>query len=179
MKEPLFELLLKEKHAQEFHAILSCNEKTQQFGLSLTEDDVKELIVCQNHSLRKYGRVELGKSILEKIIFTFSDSTYISQSNYKAALEALQDIFYEFKNEAQDALTDDELLEFMNEQYNGVCDGDLDYLEGTCLPAFAQSIREGYTGYQSSGGRGEYSRLDPVPRWDADMYQEILKELFW
>ncbi|SHK64219.1 hypothetical protein SAMN02745243_03399 [Hespellia stercorisuis DSM 15480] len=78
-----------------------------------------------------------------------------------------------------DEITDDELLEFMKEQFDGVCCGDLDYLEGTCLAVFAQAIRAGYQGHVRSGGQGEFQQFDIVERWDREMYMEALKELFW
>lgn len=179
MEKDMFELLLKEKQNQELAVLIAVNEKTEQFGLSLTEDDARALMICRDRSLRKYQRAEFGEGILEKLIFIFCDSQYISQDNYRQAMERLQDIFYEFKNEAQELLTDDELLTFMREQYDGVCCGDLEYLEGTCLEAFAEAIRAGYRGYQKTGGQGEYEKFDHVTRWDKEVYMEILQELFW
>ena len=52
--------------------------------------------------------------------------------NYVETLVRLQEIFYLYKNEVQDNLTDDELLHLMKEQFEFLCFGDLDYLEGTC-----------------------------------------------
>ena len=43
-------------------------------------------------------------------------------------------------------ITDDELLHLMKEQFELLCFGDLDYLEGTCLADFAQAVRAGYEG---------------------------------
>ncbi len=84
-----------------------------------------------------------------------------------------------YKNEMQDEITDEELLNFMKEQFETVCYGDLDYLEGTCLDIFAQAIRAGYRGYQQTQGRGEFEKFDIVPRWDRGLYLETLKELCW
>ena len=39
---------------------------------------------------------------------------------------------------------DDELLHLMKEQFDQICFGDLEYLEGTCLYHFSQAIRAGY-----------------------------------
>jgi len=177
--QDMFQLILEEKKKQELANILTCNEKSSQFGLTLTEHDAQELMVCRNESLKRYQRAEFGTGILEKLIDTFCDSQYIHQSNYTETLEQLQDIFYEFKNEALDLLTDDELLTFMKEQFEGVCSGDLEYLEGTCLDKFAEAVRGGYRGYQGTGGAGEYQQFDLVMRWDKNVYLEILKELFW
>ena len=90
----------------------------------------------------------------------------------------LQEIFYLYKNEMQDEISDEELLHFMKEQFEGVCFGDLGYLEGTCLQIFAEAVRAGYRGYQASEGYGEYTELDEVKRWDRDLYLEALYDLF-
>ena len=78
-----------------------------------------------------------------------------------------------------DLISDDELLHFMKEQFETICYGDLEYLEGTCLTGFAEAIRAGYRGYKESEGYGEYAQFDAVPRWDYNLYLETLKELFW
>ena len=90
----------------------------------------------------------------------------------------LQEIFYLYKNEMHDEITDDELLHLMKEQFENICFGDLDYLESTCL-ANCGAIRAGYDGYKGSDGYGEYSKFDDVKRWDYDLYLETLKELCW
>ena len=70
------------------------------------------------------------------------------------------------------------LFILMKEQFELICFGDLDYLEGTCLANFAQAIRAGYDGYKNSDGYGEYSKFDEVERWDYELYLETLKELW-
>ena len=42
------------------------NQKTEKFGLTLTEQEAKELIVRRNESLKKYGRVEFGRGIFRQ-----------------------------------------------------------------------------------------------------------------
>ena len=140
MNESLLEVLQSQKEKKELSVLMQCNEKTESFGLSLTEEDAHELVLCRNASLKKYRRVEFGEGILDKLIFTFCDSQYINQENYREIMEELQDIFYSFKNEAMDLLTDDELLTFMKEQFEEICMGDTEYLESTCLPRFASAM---------------------------------------
>ena len=84
-----------------------------------------------------------------------------------------------YKNEMNDEITDDELLHFMKEQFDNVCFGDMEYLEGTCLSIFAQAIRAGYRGFQKTEGRQEYEQFDEVQRWDYELYLEALKNLCW
>ncbi|MGC4018047.1 MAG: DUF6323 family protein [Muricomes sp.] len=179
MEEDIFQFLERVKQKEELSVLSSLNQKTEKFGLSLKEKEMTELMECRNQSLKAHGRVEFGDGILDKVIYVFCDSQYINQQNYFETLVRLQDIFYEFKNAALDLMTDDEIFAFMREQFETVCAGDLDYLEGTCMENFTAAVRAGYEGYKESGGTGEYAQFDEVPRWDKELYMQVLKELFW
>lgn len=170
--------LLEGAKKQQLASVLNMNKKTERYGLSLSEEEARELTYEKNETLKIQRRVELGTSVLPMLIEEFCDSSYISQNNYKDTLIRLQDIFFEFKSEMEDEITDQELLHFMREQFDGVCFGDLDYLEGTCLEIFASAIRAGYGGYHNTDGRGEFSQFDMVVRWDRGLYEAALEALF-
>ena len=157
--------------------VLETNQTTAQFGLSLTAQDAELILEERKNVLKEQKRVEFGQGIIPKIIFEFCDSDYIDQNNYVDTIVRLQEIFYLYKNEMQDEITDDELLHLMKEQFEKICFGDLDYLEGTCLSNFAQAIRAGYEGYKATDGYGEYSKFDEVKRWDYELYLEALNAL--
>lgn len=123
--------------------ILETNVYTEKFGLSLTKEDVKLLIQERCNTLKEQQRIEFGEGILTKLIFTFCDSLYIEQRNYLETIIRLQEIFYLYKNESMDGLTDDELLEVMKNAFDGECEGALEYLEDTILENLARSIRRG------------------------------------
>ncbi len=169
------ELMSKQTQVKE---VLARNRDTEKFGLALSEKEAQLLVAERGEVLRKERRVEFGQGILPKIIDSFCDSAYITQDSYCDTLIRLQEIFFLYKNEMLDEITDDELLEFMREQFDGVCCGDLDYLEGTCLDLFAQAIRAGYSGYEATGGRGEFEKFDLVKRWDKELYLAALMDLF-
>mgnify|MGYP001108196352 FL=1 len=169
------ELMSKQTQVKE---VLARNRDTEKFGLALSEREAQLLVAERGEVLRKERRVEFGQGILPKIIDTFCDSAYITQDSYCDTLIRLQEIFFLYKNEMLDEITDDELLEFMREQFDGVCCGELDYLEGTCLDLFAQAIRAGYSGYEATGGRGEFEKFDLVKRWDKELYLAALMDLF-
>ena len=128
--------------ANQIQKVISMNEKTQAYGLVLTEDDAKFLVEQKQECLKEQQRIEFGETILSKLIFTFCDSAYISQSDYVETISRLQEIFYLYKNESMDILTDDELLSYMKEAFEGECQGSLEYLEETVLEEFARKIRE-------------------------------------
>ena len=155
------------------------NQYTERYGLSLTEEDAGLLVQERTNSLREQRRVEFGERILPAMIREFCDSEYVTQDNYVETLIRLQDIFYLYKNEMQDEITDEELLHFMKEQFESVCFGDMEYLEGTCLELFSRAIRAGYRGHHRTDGRGEFTKFDEVKRWDRELYLEVLKELCW
>lgn len=153
------------------------NQYTEKYGLTLSPEDTEILLAEKKQILKKERRVEFGESLRPRIIYTFCDSSYISQDEYVDTLVRLQEIFYLYKNEMQDEITDEELLNFMKEQFETVCFGDLQYLEGTCLDLFAQAIRAGYGGYSETQGRGEFSRFDIVQRWDKELYLLALSQI--
>ncbi|WP_138374020.1 MULTISPECIES: DUF6323 family protein [Oscillospiraceae] len=159
--------------------VLETNQRAERYGLTLSEEEAGLILEERGRALKEQKRVEFGEGILPKIIDEFCDSAYLDQEHYVETLIRLQDIFYLYKNEMMDEITDDELLHFMKEQYEEICFGDLDYLESTCLSNFAQAIRAGYSGFRVSDGRNEYGQFDEVTRWDHELYMEALRELCW
>ena len=159
--------------------VLESNQYTEQYGLTLNKKDTEILLEERKNALKAQSRIEFSQSILPKIIYTFCDSSYINQDNYVETLARLQETFYLYKNEMMDEITDDELLNFMKEQFESICYGDLEYLEETCLDIFAQAVRAGYEGYRKTEGRNEYGKFDEVQRWDKELYLEVLRELCW
>ena len=158
--------------------VVETNQYTEQFGLTLSQQDAQLILENRKTALREQRRVEFGEGIVPVIIREFCDSNYIEQSNYVDTVIRLQEIFYLYKNEMNDEITDDELIHLMKEQYEKLCFGDLDYLESTCLADFAQAIRAGYEGYKDTDGYGEYAKFDLNERWNHELYLEALKELF-
>ena len=141
------------QNQNQLQKIMLTNQVTEKYGLILSEQDAELILAERTEVLKEQKRVEFGEGIVVKIINEFCDSDYIDQDNYVQTIIRLQEIFYCYKNEMMDEITDDELLYLMKEQFENVCCGDLDYLEGTCLTDFAEKVRKGYRGYQYSGGR--------------------------
>ncbi|NMM62610.1 hypothetical protein HBE96_07870 [Clostridium sp. P21] len=132
---------------QVFNDIIKCNEFTSEYGLKLLEEDVKEIINTRNTALEKSGRIEFNGQIISKIITAFCDSPYISQYNYGDTINQLVEIFYNYKNETLDYISDDELIEIMEEKFDNYCQGSLELLEGTVLYKIADNIRNGIKDY--------------------------------
>lgn len=134
--------------------LLACNEKTEAYGLSLTAQQAMALASTQADTLKKTGRIEFGGGVTHKLILAFHDSPYISQSNYEDTLHELIDLFYSFKNETSDHVSDDALIAYMKKAFNRECRGSLELLAGNALPALAHKI---------NGRRG----VDPFEKLEA------------
>lgn len=135
-----------------YDEIISCNEKTYEYGLKLSEEDVKELINTRATALKRSGRIEFNGQIIDKIILSFCDSPFISQYNYGDTINELVEIFYEYKNETLDVISDDELINIMKENFNNICQGSIELLEGKILYKIAENIRNGVKDYTDISG---------------------------
>ncbi len=129
MEDTFLPALRKAQELAAAEALRACNALSERYGLSLDERQILSLVAAQTESLRSAGRVATGGSILPKLIYAFCDSPYISREDYRDTLAALQVLFYTFKNELADALSDDELIEAMERLFNGRAQGSLEYLE--------------------------------------------------
>lgn len=143
--------------------IEKCNDFTFRFGLTISRKDAIELVETRTFSLRSNGRIEFGSGVIDKIIKGFCDSPYISMYNYVETLHELIQIFYFYKNETLDLISDDELIKFMKNSYDSKCHGSVELLSGRELDKMARNLRYGYAPdyseqneYETEDYDGEY-----------------------
>ena len=127
----------------EITSIEKCNKITSKYGLVLSNKQILGLLEKRKETLKATGRVEFRGGVIEKIIKEFYDSPYINKENYESTLYELIDIFYEYKNETMDLITDDELIDFMKKSFDGVCKGDIEYLAGTIMYQMREKLING------------------------------------
>lgn len=128
---------------EESRRIKKTNEAASRYGLCLSDQEIGELLNRRKEYLSQQQRVEFASGILEKLILAFCDSDFLYQDNYAETIDRLQAIFYLYKNESLDELTDEELIHIMRTAFDGECAGSLEYLESTYLEQFARRIRTG------------------------------------
>ena len=126
-----------EKYTDE---IVEVNQKAKEFGLVLTRDEIKNIIVSRNQVLHSYGRVELGVGVIKELAEVFCASPYVDDNNYVSTLYELQEIFYYMKNETEDKLGDSPLIGIMKDYFDDVCRGSLELLKSK-LDEFAEQFR--------------------------------------
>jgi len=127
--------------AQSADDLLKYNEKTREYGLTLTREQALRLAENRSAALKETGRVEFGKGIIGKLIDAFCDSPYLSRTEYEETLHELTGIFYYYKNETQ--LGDDELIAFMRRAFDGPCKGSLELLSDRELEGLAMRLKTG------------------------------------
>ena len=125
--------IINKRKEMEIANIKKCNEYTSKYGLVLSDNQISNLLERRKETLKETGRIEFREGIVDKLIKEFCDSPYINKENYAETLYELIEIFYEYKNETMDLITDDELLAFMKKSFDGICQGNLEYLSGTIL----------------------------------------------
>jgi len=143
-----FNLMLLDNSYMEKQAvseIMLCNKVIEEYSLVLTEAQAMELVETRSYSLKNLGRIEFGGGTIEKLIVGFAQSPYISQYRYIEFLEELIEIFYYYKNETLDLMSDDDLIKYMRKYFDGVCKGSLDQLKYGELHRMARNIRFGYS----------------------------------
>lgn len=133
-------LLLKQAVSE----VLSCNDITEKYNLLLTNTQAAALVETRVTALKDNGRIEFGAGVIQKIILAFCDSPYISMHNYEETIHELLEIFYYYKNETNDLMSDDELIKFMKISYDSICQGSLELLSGRELNNLARTLRYAY-----------------------------------
>lgn len=123
--------------------LLQTNEISQKHGLVLTAQQAQEILLARNRALSSHGRLELGNETVKKIITAFCTSAYIYQDEYAAIISELVEVFYYMKNETEDYISDDDLIEIMRDGFETVCQGSVELLRHREMDQLARQIREG------------------------------------
>lgn len=83
----------------------------------LTKENVLELINNKNSALKEIGRIDLTNSILENIILTFTNSSFIDKNNYMYIFLSLTEIFLCYENIFSKKISSEELLKYLKDEF--------------------------------------------------------------
>lgn len=122
--------------------IVELNKTTEKYDLTLTKEQVMDLVKNRDVILKEVGRIELGTGILEKIIYEFCDSPYLYKDEYLDILEELTTIFYEYRCEFDGKLTDDQIIKYMKNKFDTTCNGSLELLKCKELEYLKEHLKE-------------------------------------
>lgn len=136
-------LNLEQSSLSEFYAneLLQTNKEIEKYGLKLTLEDAKQIIKQRNRTLKCYGRIDLNFDVVKKIIKVFSSSTFIDDKNYVDIIAGLEETFYYLKNETEDQIGDDKLINIMKNLFENSCEGSVELLNSK-LEEFSRTFRK-------------------------------------
>lgn len=125
----------------ERNELLETNIESGDYGLALSESDVKDIINSRDNTLKGYGRIELDIKVTKQLIENIYTSQYTNVDNYLEAINDMQEIFYYLKNETNDKICDDEIIEILGEFYEKFS-GNMDNVRGEA-DEFAKKFKFG------------------------------------
>ena len=105
-----------------------CDELARRYGMQLTQLQFQRLTQARRQALQDTGRIDFGGGVLDQLVYAFCDSLFVESRSFASFLEQMQELFYIFKNETQDAVTDEELIQALAALFNGEAQGSLEYL---------------------------------------------------
>lgn len=100
--------------------LVNMNEITKDKGLVLSQKEIMMLTENKNNTLKDIGRVEIGKSIIDDIVYSFYNSEYIDGDDYFETINELVSIFYMYQDKFSDYLVDEEIVKYMSDCFNEV-----------------------------------------------------------
>lgn len=120
--------------------ILELNERTRQYGLALTPEEAKQVMVARDEALLGTGRVELDIEVSKSLIDRFASSPFMRAEDYVFVLMELHELFYHLKNETEDRINDVKLIDMMRERFDRECGGSMDMLKSV-MEEYAEQFR--------------------------------------
>lgn len=107
---------------------LKCHELAERYDMQLTRQQFEALEKARMQALEATGRLDFGGGVLEQLVYAFCDSPFVDNEHFVALLMEMQELFYTFRNETLDVLTDEELISVMERMFNGEAQGAAEYL---------------------------------------------------
>ncbi|MFZ5969927.1 MAG: DUF6323 family protein [Bacillota bacterium] len=149
--------------------IMLTNEVSEPFGLHLSPQDSREIITTRNAVLKEYERIEVDTEITRKIITQLCSSPYLQQDNYTETIMEIHELFHYIKNELDDDIGDDQLIERLADLYNHNCSGVLDLLKGRETEKIIRQYRFGDAYDQDSDPEEDE---DQSERWEDTLWDQ-------
>ena len=119
--------------------LVSLNDYTVQHGIVLSQKDCNEIAQVRAELLIENERIEMGVGAAQRIIEEFCDSGYVDQHTFKDTVEELLECFYTIKNETDDKVDDETVINFLKFAFEAT-GGDVSKIY--MLDIFANYIRK-------------------------------------
>lgn len=105
-----------------------CGE-LESYGLSLSKEEILDLVNTRNEALDSFGLIEPLDSAVKLVITEFCKSSYISKEEYASVVNELVYIFYMYRHIISDVVSDKELVSTMYDTFEYKCNGSIELLK--------------------------------------------------
>lgn len=162
-----------------------CNEATEAYGLSLSDEQMRGLTTRRREALAATGRVEFGRGVLRELVAGFASSPYLVHETYEETIADLQDLFYRCKEEAEatGGMADEDLIAAMRVAFDEEAHGATDVLEGMGLEGLRKRAEQGRAGeYHEKTLHEEFEEEeahDGRPEHLRDEFSRVLEDERW
>lgn len=123
--------------------ILDLNEFSGQYGLSLTEEEAREISEIRNKAIIENDRIEMGSGVVPDIIKKFCTSHYVTKENYAYIINEVTYLFYYIKSETDDKICDADLIDELFKRFELHCRGSIDDLQSKESERIIRKINSG------------------------------------
>ena len=117
MENNILKFTMKDLQQESTQKLIKLNDESINYGLILNEKDIEGIMKNTNETLKRIGRIETSTNTLEKIIELVYSSPYTDKDNYIENINDMQEVFYYFKSQVLDLLSDDEVIEILEKTY--------------------------------------------------------------
>ena len=146
--------------------LLALNDITWERGLTLTEEEARELSETRTRALQENDRIEFGAEVMRKIMDRFADSRYLDKGSWADVLNEITYYFYFIKAETEDRISDTALVEEMFIRFELYCRGSMDRFEQKEVERIIRKVNMGkaydrYYGDEDAMDPADFGRRTP------------------
>src|SRR5574344_1544124 len=97
--------------------VMELNNVIKRHKLVITKQAATELINNRNNNLKERGLLEINSENLKNLILEFSVSEYITQPEYVYILEEVTNIFYDFRQQLPNRISDENIIKTLIDKF--------------------------------------------------------------
>lgn len=109
-------------------ALMALNPELERHGLTLTPAEAARIAGSHAQSLTRADRMEFAPGALLQMVEAFSDAPDLCRKDFADTLCDLIDLFYQLKNDWEDRIPDDDLIDRMRALFDDPCHGSVPLL---------------------------------------------------
>ena len=113
--------------------LVDLNAKANNYGLVITENIAREIMLYRQAALIENERVEFKSDAITRLTSAFLQTRYINQEDFADVMGEIINLFYFIKTETGNFFTDDELISEMLKVFTETCFGSIEVMQSKGL----------------------------------------------